>query len=322
MALPDRLVVLDVGHGNCSILHSAGKVGVIDAGPGPALLEYLTREKISRLEWVVLSHADQDHVAGLLTLLASGLIAVDAVYVNSDSEKETKLWEGLRLQLRQGYNRGMAFHVGLSTQTGELLLGSAVVRVEGPSPYLLMGGVGSRANGRRITSNSISAVLRVFSGGKSIAVLAADIDTVGMDDLLASGRSLHADVAVFPHHGGSSGGDSALFSEAFANATKANTVVFSIGRGRYATPNPVVVSTVRAVLPGVRIVCTQLSMHCAAEKPRPEPRHLAPVFSVGRVNRACCSGSLVIPLDGSKMLPAKKAHVTYIHQVAAKPMCQ
>ncbi len=77
--------ILDVGHGNITILRDGYDVVVVDCGArGSSLLEYLTRENISSINVIFLSHADQDHIGGLLTVLASSEFEVKEVYINSD----------------------------------------------------------------------------------------------------------------------------------------------------------------------------------------------------------------------------------------------
>lgn len=65
-------------------------------------------------------------------------------------------------------------------------------------------------------------------------------------------------------------------------------VIFSIGRGMYSTPNPDIVGQLRELLPETRIVCTQLSEHCADQLPAVPSTHLSEVFAAGREHGACC----------------------------------
>src|SRR3990172_11947028 len=81
------LAVIDVGHGNAAVAVADGRVVVIDAGPKVGLLEYLLREKIEDVDLVILSHADRDHIAGLIGLLGTGTIRVRRVRLNSDAMK-------------------------------------------------------------------------------------------------------------------------------------------------------------------------------------------------------------------------------------------
>ena len=99
-------------------------------------------------------------------------------------------------------------------------------------------------------------------------------------------------------------------------------VVFSIGRGQYATPNPETVLAIRETVPDARIVCTQLSAHCAKEIPDQPATHLSQVFARGRAGNACCGGTVVFPLDDlAAVLPKATPHGDFIRTNAPTALC-
>ena len=320
-----HLCILDVGHGSCAVI-IAGEtdVVVIDVGRRSALLEFLAQQKIRRIRTVYLSHADQDHIGARVGLLASTEVSVDKVVVNSDSTKNTKVWDDLAYELNSAHGAGtLEFSVGLVSGDGEDL-NEVEIRVLGPSRYLATKGVGGTdRSGRRITSNSISAVLRVSVSGQHVAILPADVDGVGLDDLLHQRADLRASIVVYPHHGGRPGAEAVRpFAEMLIRATTPTVVVFSIGRGRYGTPNPETVRVLREVLPDVRIVCTQLSEHCSGRIPSGSPEHLSNAFALGSADRTCCGGTIVIPLDEAGDLEPKQAdHTDFIRSNVETPLC-
>lgn len=68
----DRVVILDVGQGDAALVHEGGRVWLIDGGrPGDRVLQYLRREGIFRLDVVVATHEEADHVGGLHPVLAA-----------------------------------------------------------------------------------------------------------------------------------------------------------------------------------------------------------------------------------------------------------
>src|SRR5690349_16932675 len=85
------MTILDVGHGNCCVIAGGNddKIIIIDTGPGVGMLEYLLQEGISRVNSVVLSHADADHISGLISLLNTGTFQVDTVIANADALKRS-----------------------------------------------------------------------------------------------------------------------------------------------------------------------------------------------------------------------------------------
>jgi len=76
---------IDVGQGDSVWLHASDGTDIlIDGGPrsaGPTVVAYLQQEGIDDIEVVILSHADSDHVGGLIDVLRSS-IPVDAVLYN------------------------------------------------------------------------------------------------------------------------------------------------------------------------------------------------------------------------------------------------
>jgi len=320
----ERLVILDVGHGNCAVLHSQGAVCVVDAGPGTTLLEYLVEEGIADVDLVLLSHADQDHIGGLVGLLTSGKVNVKQVFINSDSEKNTKVWKTLVAELGKHWANGtLAFYTSLTAQQPSFKIGNATIDVLGPSPTL----VASRTTsaGVHVTANAMSAVLRVSYGGSPVGLLAADMDTVALNDILGrpTPPSLRSPLVVFPHHGGVSGQSATQFTRQLIGAVLPDTIVFSVGRGRFNNPQPDIVQTARSVRPAARVACTQLAKRCATATPKKNPNHLVATFANGRDKRACCAGSLVIELGRRRLtvLPSTRQHFAFIKAHARKAMC-
>lgn len=318
-----RLAILDVGHGTCAVVRDGEWVAVIDTGPGSALMEFLKEQGISIVDDVLLSHADEDHIGGLLGLLASGEFQVKRVRLNSDSLKGSKIWNDLLFQLDSLANAGGMDFSPVLTAAESGLFDHNDVRLEvlGPSRYLAARGPGSTDRaGRKITTNSISSVIALHAGGVRLAIFTGDVDQVGMDEILATSGDLSCPILVFPHHGG---GGSLGFADALLRAVRPNCVVFSIGRGKHKTPAPEAIASVLSAVPSVHIACTELSEHCAAALPRTEASHLVPVFARGREARSCCAGTVLVDLDGAHLeVPSAEAHGGFIAAQAPTALCR
>ena len=321
-----HLCFLDVGHGNCAVLIAGdADVVVIDVGQQSALSEFLSEQQISHIQSIYLSHADADHIGALVGILATGQVSIGRVILNSDGSKGTKVWDDLIYELDAADRAGsLKFEVGLVSGMAEQLSADVQLDVLGPSRYLAARGVGGNLrSGAKISSNSISAVISVSVGGTRLAMLPADLDGVGLTDLLAKSEDLRAPLLIYPHHGGLPGGMSPTqFGKHLLAAVCPELVVFSIGRGRHATPNPATVGVLLTELPNARIVCTQLSGHCSKALPQSSPTHLSPVFSSGRAEGACCGGTLVVPLDDrTAILPQPGPHANFIGEHAETALC-
>jgi beta-lactamase superfamily II metal-dependent hydrolase len=322
----EMLAILDVGHGNCAVITARGKTIVIDTGTGSALLEFLMQAEVRKVDFVVITHADEDHIGGLIGLLSSQVVKVGCVCANPDAIKDTKVWKDLRYELD---SRSRAKTVQLrtsvsSSDSGFLDIGDISLEILAPSPLLLLGGPGSKSGKHRISSNTASIVLRLKTKTGPIALLPGDLDDIALDDLFRSDPELTAAYLVFPHHGGRAGfGDSKGFAKRLCKAVQPNTVIFSTGRGRYSTPHPDIVSGVLEERPKCWIACTQLSQGCSAAPSKKKPTHLSWAHSRGREFQSCCAGSIIIPLDEkSHVSPTKRAHAGFINKHVDNPMCR
>lgn len=325
-----KLTILDVGHGNCAILQSNHGVTIIDTGPGSHLLEYLTQEGIQRIDTILISHSDKDHIGGLAGLLAQRGPEIRQICLNTDAIKRTDSWDDIlwildRLDLHDVVDVQVSLTRNVSKKNGIFDQGPVRVEILGPSIALAAKGPGGLdRQGRKIEHNSISAVIRLSIGNEPIALLPGDLDEVGLDDLLNSCDDIHAPILVYPHHGGRSGrSDPSAFARRLCELVRPETVVFSIGRGRFRTPRPEVVETIRQHDRQIRIACTQLSKRCAVKVPNLAAFHLNPEFSGGRETRVCCAGTLVIDLDAPRELsPSHEEHLDFIRQAAPLALCQ
>jgi beta-lactamase superfamily II metal-dependent hydrolase len=320
------LTILDVGHGNCAVLID-DRVIVIDAGPGTTLLDFLEKEGIKEIAAVLISHTDEDHIKGLVSLFESETVVVRLVRINSDSLKDSPTWNDLTYLLDEANRAGtVRFEVGLTTnQTGDFDTAAIRIEVLAPSPGLAAKGPGSHDHkGRKLTSNSMSAVIRLVRSGKPLVLLPGDIDETGLGNLLDAGTDISAETAVFPHHGGgTTSGNLSSFATSFCKASGPEKLVFSIGRGRYDTPRPEIIAAALSEVPKIRILCTQLSEHCASQLPTTDPSHLTDKISKGKEFRRCCAGTISLTLAEREAtaFPILEAHVEFIERAAPSALC-
>ncbi len=326
-ALPiPSLTVLDVGHGSCAVLVESTRVVVFDAGPKTGLLEFLLQHQIDTIDLVMISHADSDHIEGLLAILGTSTFTIKMVRLNTDSLKGSDIWDDLLFELDSLQTQGKTdFSPALTeADTGKFDSAEVTLEIIGPSSYLAAKGPsGKDAYDRRITTNSISAVIRVHYKGTPVALLTGDMDMIGLDEIVRGGKKLVAPILVFPHHGGNAGTDMEAFSEKLYLLVQPEQVLFSIGRGRYGTPIPDVVHKARRLNSKVKIACTQLSEHCAADVPNMDHTHISSSFADGRDERRCCAGSITVSLSaGAGDFPMWREHQEFISAFAPGALCR
>jgi len=323
-----ELTILDVGHGNCAILRDDRGAVVIDAGLGVTLLEFLEQREITGIDAVLISHADADHVAGLLTLLAQEHIVVRAVFLNTETLRKTDLWHALLVALTDAARRrAVKVHAQLTSTSSDLLRRDEIeVQILAPSPEMALVGAGGQppGGGSILSANAMSAVVRIVVNGMPEALLPGDIDAVGLEHLLAECPEPRARVLVFPHHGGRPArADPEHFAARLCTIVQPDVVVFSIGRGKHATPLPEVVRGVRQARPSAHIACTQLSERCAASLPSSTPIHLNDRPARGRLGNKCCAGTIELTLggDASSYTPTQADHRAFVEGEAPTALC-
>ena len=206
------LTLLDVGHGLAAVVQTRDHALLFDTGPrygpgfdagGTVILPYLRGQGIRRLDTLIISHADADHVGGLAAVRRQMPVA--------------RLLSGVAGQI----DDAQPCHAGQQW------------RWDGVAFELLHPAAGERWQG-----NNGSCVLRVSSRGGS-ALIPGDIEAAGEVALVQKQRShLHASVLVAAHHGSRSSS-----IPAFIAAVDADTVLFPAGyRDRYGHPHAEVVA--------------------------------------------------------------------------------
>jgi beta-lactamase superfamily II metal-dependent hydrolase len=324
-----RVIILDVGHGNCAIVQDAQEVAVIDAPKTLVLPKCLTMQKASTISRLVLSHADDDHIGGAQALLAHEGILVKELWINPNSRQHSRTYIDLLTAARDRYlSTGLKVHTNLNVGAeGLLSLESAQIQILHPD--IIYAGVGPNAPGHplgTITSNGMSAVLRVLLAEQPAVLLPGDMDAKAFEVIAASGANLRAPVLVFPHHGGGAGTkNDGQFAAALCEAVQPDLVVFSIGRRRYSNPNPEIIAGIRSSVPKAHIACTQLSRHChQLDLQNSVLGHvLLDLPAAGAESGISCAGSIVVEWSaaGLRYRPLRASHQKFIKTHISTPLC-
>jgi competence protein ComEC len=185
-----RLAVtfLDVGQGEAILIEGPGGQRIlVDGGPGGEVLSGALGRRLPfhdrRIDLVVVTHPQADHIGGLPQVLES--YDVGAV-LDSRFESGSPFYEALTEAADEA---GVPRYVAARGQT-IALGGGARVEVIGP-----VGEPGARAD-----PNNASTVLRVAMGDVSF-LLTGDIEADGEAALVRSGAELRATVLKVAHHG-------------------------------------------------------------------------------------------------------------------------
>jgi beta-lactamase superfamily II metal-dependent hydrolase len=323
--LPE-LIILDVGHGNCAILRDTEAVTIIDCPPTTTLLDTLTQLNIDTIDQVLISHADFDHTSGLLALLRERVVR--KIYINPDATKKSKAWREIRVALALAEITGTEIHLELtSTLSRRIRSGQIEIEILSPSLGMALSGAGGNdINGRSLTSNSMSAVIGLVHNSQRVALLAGDLDEVGLDNLLKQQKDIRARILIFPHHGGKPGnGNGFTFAQNLCQHVTPDMILFSYGRERFEYPQENIVKGVVTVVPDAHIMCTQLSRKCSIEPLQSDFYHLTslPSASFGSTNSCCCGGSISVKMSNEQITyaPQLNLHRKFIGENVPTPLC-
>lgn len=200
--------VLDVGQGLSVLLTCGDETLLYDGGDRKTssfLVAYLQKQGLETLDYVVVSHYDSDHLAGIIGVL--NVFDVETLIAPS-YESDTRLFSSFEQAVLE---HDIAITSPAPGDTYTLGAGSFQILAPEDTEYE--------------NENDYSIVLRVSLGDSSL-LLTGDATQFSEKEMLESGLPLQSDVLLAGHHG--SAGST---SEAFLEAVSPDYVVISCGQG-------------------------------------------------------------------------------------------
>ena len=238
-----ELLAADVGQGTAVLVRTRTHLLLFDTGPRLGedsdagrrlLLPLLWARGEARVDTLLLSHADADHVGGAQSIIDR----LPVLALRSSLSPGNPLRANPIPHLRCEAGQGWAWDE---------------VRFTILHPF----GVDYRPGAK---TNALSCVLRVVDERGVGALLTGDVEAPGEAGLVARSRAapaatLRSDVLVVPHHGSRTSS-----TDAFLDAVRPRVAVIQVGyRSRYGHPAPEVVA--RYAAHGIPVV---RSDHCGA----------------------------------------------------------
>ena len=239
------VLFFDVGQGDAVLVTTPkDRRLLIDTGPrslsgDPAasysVLPYLRKRGVDRLDAVVITHPDADHLGGLPKILRE--MSVGHVY-HSGQRADTDLYLQTRRLLQK-----RAVPTTALVRGDEISLGKGVrAEVLGPPPHPSRRGIE--------TENGASVVLRLSYGTVDV-LFPGDIEAQAEANLVRTyGSQLDSRVVKVPHHGSKTSSTSTFVRAA---STKETRAVVSVGQSnRFGMPSSRVLSRWRSMGDTVR----------------------------------------------------------------------
>ena len=222
--------VLDVGQGLAVVVRTARHALLYDAGPrygpdadsgGRVVLPFLRAQGVARLDVVMITHADRDHVGGAQTVMQA--IEADRLRTSLDDSHPALVLGAARVPCARGQTwtwDGVRFR----------LLYPLAPQANGPA---------------RARENNRSCVLQVSAGERRM-LLTGDIERSAEAVLIAAAGGtdgLRADVLLVPHHGSRTSSNAR-----FVAAVAPRWALIPVGyRNRFGHPHRRVLERYRAV---------------------------------------------------------------------------
>lgn len=213
---------IDVGQADSALLLCGGESMLIDGGnvaDSSLVVSYLAERGVDSLDYVVCTHAHEDHVGGLsgpLSQFQAGVV------LSPVREYDSKAFEDFVT-----YTNAQNLELTIPSPGNQWILGGAKVTVLGPlTDYE--------------ETNNTSIVLRVDYGETSF-LFTGDMERSAELDLVESGAALSATVLKIGHHGSATSS-----SYLFLREVNPQYAVISVGRDNsYGHPDEAVMSRLR-----------------------------------------------------------------------------
>lgn len=244
-----RLTFLDVGQGDAALVETAdGHAMLIDGGAASdkydvgrmVVAPLLWDRGIRRLDLVVATHPQHDHVGGLAFVLDK--FEVGEFWTNGVS-RDAVFLQRLETVIA---TRGVPVR-SVSSLEKDVSWGGCLLRVLNPVSF--PGGAVSGSDGKHLNNQSV--VLHVTCG-KSAFLFTGDIEREAEAWLAERGNDLEAAVLKVPHHGARGS-----IYEPFLRAVKPRMAVVSVGRANaYGHPSSTMLEAYASL--GIPILRTDL----------------------------------------------------------------
>lgn len=173
---------IDVGQGDATLVKADGHYMLIDAGEndkGTAVQLYLQKQGVEKLDYLILTHTDSDHIGGADVIITK--FDIDNIFIG-DYEKRNNTYEDVMGAIEYRYMSYSMPEVGSKYQ-----LGNATFTIVAP-------------NKQYNDANNGSLAL-ILQNGADKFLFTGDCEAEAEEDILASGIDIDCDVYKLGHHG-------------------------------------------------------------------------------------------------------------------------
>lgn len=225
---------LDVGQGSACLVESEGHYMLVDGGDRDTssfVVAYLRDQGVEKLDYIIASHYDADHISGLVGVL--NVYPTEKILC-PDYETDTKIYASLMNKIEENGCEVVHPAAGESYDLGE-----AFFTIAAP------------VKDDYEDDNNRSIGIRLVHGNSSFLML-GDAERESEEDICSSGARLQSDVYLVSHHGSSSSTTKELLER-----VRPSAAVISVGEDNaYGHPHSQTMDRLKAA--GVQLYRTDI----------------------------------------------------------------
>ncbi|AKN33515.1 hydrolase [Clostridium carboxidivorans P7] len=207
---------IDVGQGDSELIQVNGKNLLIDAGPNESidkLMSYLSKQNIKKIDYVIATHPDEDHIGGMSSVIKKYDIGE---FYAPKKLTNTRTFENMVTALKSKNLKINAGKAGMDLDLGK----NVTCQMLAPN------------NDKYKDTNNYSIVLKI-TYGESKFLFTGDAEKISETEMLSKNFDLSADVLKVGHHGSTSSS-----SKEFLDKVNPKIAVISCGKNnKYGHPH-------------------------------------------------------------------------------------
>lgn len=224
-AEPDTMEVhfINVGQGDATLIKCGEQSMLIDTADdskGTAIQNYLQKQNVEKLDYLVLTHPDADHIGGAPVVITK--FNIDKVFV-SNFEKDNKTYQKLIQALD---NKRLKYET--PEVDSHYTLGTAVITILAPN--------------KEYDNPNDASIALIVQNGNNKFLFTGDASENAENDILDNNLDISADVYKVGHHG-----SKYSTSEKFFKAVNPTYAVISCGEDNsYGHPHAEILNKLRS----------------------------------------------------------------------------
>ena len=239
---------IDVGQGDSTLIQIGGHFMLIDAGDnskGTALQLYLQKQGVEKLDYLILTHPDADHIGGadvIITKFEIGQILMP------DYPADTRTYNDVLDAMKQKQMQYIIPAAGNTYMLGDACTAEdsadGTPSTEGSASFTILAPLASYDNAND------SSIALLLTHGQNRFLFTGDCEETAEADIVNSGQDIHANVYQAGHHGSRTAS-----SQLFMDAVAPEYAVISCGEDNsYGHPHAEVLNRFRSL--GIKVFRT------------------------------------------------------------------